>query len=405
MQSTTRAHWLFGLLGLSLAATACGDSSEGGSKATRAASDSNGGQTSSGFGGATQDESDSSGGTTEGRTSRSRGGSGSGDAPSSSHAVGGASSGGGSSSRGSNTFGTSAATGGSSARATDLASTSVASTGGASTTGRESGAGGTSRVGTGTGGTSAATGSAYRGVANSPCGVRTKLNVSWYYNWMQTADEPCASPEQGGQFVPMVWGHTGDEQNAAKIAAAISAMVSRGNRYVLGFNEPDNKGQSNLSVDTAIALWPSFNHPDIAIGSPATQANTSGVAWFKDFNTRLNADSSLRADFIAIHWYGWNSGSCDAKASTFESYIKQIEALPGSRPIWITEWGCLNGSDNGSATVLQAHIAGAVEMFKRHPRIERYAFYPWGDDFHHLANDDGTLTPLGEFYASLPAYR
>jgi hypothetical protein len=44
-------------------------------------------------------------------------------------------------------------------------------------------------------------------------------------------------------------------------------------------------------------------------------------------------------------------------------------------------------------------------MFKRHPRIERYAFYPWGDKFHHLANDDGSLTALGEFYASLPAYR
>jgi Glycosyl hydrolase catalytic core len=296
------------------------------------------------------------------------------------------------------------------------------STGGTANAGGKSSVGGASNIGgksstlggasaggkSSTGGTSSIGGSAggapYRGVANSPCNARTNLKVSWYYNWMQTANEPCSSPSIGGEFVPMIWGKSG-EQSASAITSAISKFVANGNQYVLGFNEPDNTSQSNISVATAISLWSAFNNPSIKIGTPASQANTSGVSWFKDFNTQLNADSTLRADFIAIHWYGWNAGSCDAKASTLESYIKQIEALPGNRPIWLTEWGCLNGSDNGSAETTQAHIAGAVAMFAKHPRLERYAWYPWATDAHQLNNDDGSLTTLGTYYASLPAYK
>jgi hypothetical protein len=226
---------------------------------------------------------------------------------------------------------------------------------------------------------------------------------------MQSANEPCAQKDIGGEFVPMVWGHPNadaskSEQTAEGITNAISAMVSRGDRVVLGFNEPDNSTQAKIPASTAVTLWPAFNNASIRVGSPATQANTSGVAWFKEFNTKLQADPTLRADFIAIHWYGWNAGSCDAKASTLENYIKQIEALPGGRPIWLTEWGCLHESNTGNVEELRAHIQGAVAMFARHPRLERYAWYPWASN-HALAKDDGTLTALGTYYASLPAYK
>ncbi len=314
-----------------------------------------------------------------------------------------ASTGGSKSTAGASTAGGSASTGGS--KATGGTSSIGGSTpGGAKASGGTDNAGGTKS----TGGASAAGGTGgkpYKGVANSPCTARTNLNVAWYYNWMQTADAPCSSPTVGGEFVPMIWGHTGAEQTTAGITSAIASMVSRGNTTVLGFNEPDNTGQSNLTVATALSLWPAFNNPSIRVGSPATQANTTGVAWFTSFNTQINADATLRADFIAIHWYGWNAGSCDANANTLMAYIAQIEALPGNRPIWLTEWGCLNGSDNASAAVTQAHIAGAVAKFASHPRLERYAWYPWADAAHALNNSDGSLTTLGIFYASLPAYK
>jgi hypothetical protein len=212
----------------------------------------------------------------------------------------------------------------------------------------------------------------YKGVANSPCAARKLLGVSWYYNWMQSEDEPCADG-LGGEFVPMIWGHTGAEREASAIQTSVTKFASSKYAAVLGFNEPDNPSQSNIPVAEAIQLWPSFDNPALRIGSPGTAANaTPGQAWFKDFMTQLNANPSLRADFLAIHWYGWNAGSCDAKASQLENYLKWAEAFPGDRPIWITEWGCLNQSAPDEATVV-AFYKAAVAMFAKHPRVERYA--------------------------------
>ena len=242
----------------------------------------------------------------------------------------------------------------------------------------------------------------FKGVANSPCNVRTALGVSWYYNWMQNENEPC-SDGRGGTFVPMIWGHAGNEQNGPAIANSVTSFVSGGRDYVLGFNEPDNGTQSNISVSTALSLWPSFDNTAIKIGTPATQANTSGQAWFRDFMTQLDANSSLRADFMAVHWYGWNAGSCDANASQLEGYIRFVEGLPGSRPIWLTEWGCLNESAPDVDTVVR-FFQGALAVLDRHPRVARYAWYPWAAN-NDLNNRDGSLTALGVVYAAAPATR
>lgn len=242
----------------------------------------------------------------------------------------------------------------------------------------------------------------FKGVANSPCAARTALDVSWYYNWMQSENEPCKDGK-GGEFVPMIWGHTGAEQSASGIQSAIASIINKGYSYVLGFNEPDNTGQANLSTATAISLLPSFDVASLKVGTPATQANTSGQAWFKDYMAKVAADPSLRNDFIAIHWYGWNAGSCDASASQLESYIKYAEGFAGNRPIWITEWSCLHDSAPTKEGVL-AFYKGALAVFAKHPRIERYAWYPWTTNCE-LNDDSGALTALGEAYAAAPAVK
>jgi len=159
-----------------------------------------------------------------------------------------------------------------------------------------------------------------------------------------------------------------------------------------------------LSVVEALALWPAFDKPGLLAGSPATAANQNpGQVWFTGFMDGLEASADLRADFLAIHWYGWNAGSCDAAAAGLEYYIEWVESFPGNRPIWLTEWGCLNNSAPDPETV-EAFYQGALEMFKRHPRIERYAWYPWCTNCG-LADGDGNLTPLGEVFAAAPAHR
>jgi len=239
----------------------------------------------------------------------------------------------------------------------------------------------------------------FKGVANSACSDLPRLGASWWYNWTQ-GPSGCAAPD----FVPMVWGHTGSEQSPSGITTALGKFVSGGYTTVLGFNEPDNSGQSSIPVATAISLWPSFDNPSLRLGSPATQGNSAGLTWLQDFMKQVDADTTgkLRVDFIATHWYGWNAGSCDAKAANLESWIKQVEAIPGNRPIWITEWGCLNKSNPDEATV-QGFFSGAIVMFSRHPRVERYAWYPWTTNNELV--DAGALTSLGGVFAAAPSFR
>jgi hypothetical protein len=283
-------------------------------------------------------------------------------------------------------------------------------TAGALDAGRDSSAGRDATADSTADGSASADGGAalqpYKGVANSTCIEMTILKTTWYYNWGTTPDEPSCTV---GEYVPMIWGHAGNDQSATGITNTIKTLVTAGRKEVLGFNEPDNTTQSNIPVATAISLWPSFNNPAIRIGSPATQANTTGTAWFNSFMSQVNADTTgkLRVDFIAVHWYGWNAGSCEATASTLESYIRQIEAIPGNRPIWITEWGCMNLSNPTLATV-QAFYVGAMAMFARHPRIERYAWYPWNTNnelFSVRPPATPVLSSLGTVFVSEPQYK
>jgi Glycosyl hydrolase catalytic core len=246
----------------------------------------------------------------------------------------------------------------------------------------------------------AATADLYKGLANAACNDLVTLGASWYFNWT-----PSPGTCKASTFVPMVWGHTGSEQTATGIAGEVKGLVRAGYDTVLGFNEPDNTGQSNLTVATAIALWPSFTGASVRVGSPATQGNSTGIAWISSFMSQVNADTTgtLRVDFIAFHWYGWNSGSCDARAANLEAYLGQIEAIPGNRPIWLTEWGCLNMSNPDAATV-QAFYSGALTMLAKHPRVERYAWYQWTTN-NELVTTTDTLTSLGTVFAAAPAAR
>lgn len=63
----------------------------------------------------------------------------------------------------------------------------------------------------------------------------------------------------------------------------------------------------------------------------------------------------------------------------------------------------MNKSNPDAATV-QAFYLGAIAMFKNHPRIERYAWYPWNTN-NELVKSDGSLTPLGTALADAPAYK
>ena len=264
---------------------------------------------------------------------------------------------------------------------------------GASTGGRTGGATGTGGAGSG-GATStgATTGqSPYKGVANSPAAQLTALGATWCYNW---GTSPKASDCNDPLFVPMVWG-------GGDVAGAIKAIGDAGYKTVLGFNEPNKTDQSNMTVDAAIALWPTLtSNPNIRVSSPAV--SDDGRAWLESFMTQVKA-KGLRVDFIAMHWYGWNAGSCTS--GQLEGAINW--ASKWGLPVWITEFGCM-GSSNPDEQTLITFFNNSIPMLKNHPLVERYAWYPWNtyNDLYR-ANASGVfvITSLGTAFVAAPQYR
>jgi hypothetical protein len=221
--------------------------------------------------------------------------------------------------------------------------------------------------------------------AKASCDDLGRLTVAWYHNWNGTTR--CAT---SAEFVPMVWG----SWKTLSWVSTPATIAQEGFSSVLGFNEPDLAAQSNLSVDEAIALWPELQLPGVLLGSPAV----AGQSWLDDFMAKAQAQG-LRVDFIAMHWYGWDPGSCNS-VSALEKKIQWAEQY--QRPIWITEWSCRLQSEE----VTRAFYSSAVRMFARHPLVERYAWFLTraDGDFAQatLLDANGAPTVLGQTFAFAP---
>lgn len=230
----------------------------------------------------------------------------------------------------------------------------------------------------------------FKGVANSPASEIAALGASWCYNWGTT---PQASDCGDPLFVPMVWGD-GD------VAGAIQAIGTAGYDTVLGFNEPNKSDQANMTVARAIELWPTLtSNPNIRVGSPAV--SDDGRAWLEDFMSQAQ-QNGLRVDFVAMHWYGWNAGSCTA--GSLEGAVNW--ASQWGLPVWVTEFGCM-GSSNPDEQTLLNFFDTAIPMLQGKLLVERYAWYPW-NTYNDLYLDSGggrQITALGELFAAAPAYR
>ncbi len=192
----------------------------------------------------------------------------------------------------------------------------------------------------------------------------------------------------------MVWG-PGD------VAAAVQAIGAAGYTTVLGFNEPNKVDQANMTVADAIGLWPDLtSDPSIRVGSPAV--SDDGRAWLEEFMAEAQT-RGLRVDFVAMHWYGWNTGSC--VASQLEGAVNW--ASQWGLPVWITEFGCMGSSNTDEQTLLD-FFDGAITMLEGHPLVERYAWYPWNTHNHLYLEDDSGVrarTALGEAFAAAPPHR
>jgi len=225
------------------------------------------------------------------------------------------------------------------------------------------------------------------------------LHVSWHYSWGSDLkkDEP-----DSVEFVPMIWGAWGDFSGLDKKITKIKALADSGKvHYLLGFNEPDNKDQANMSVDDAIKAWPKLMDAGVKLGSPACVH--ADRTWMKQFMAK--ADSlEYRIDFVTVHWYGGKN------ADNFINYLKKIHDLY-NRPIWITEfavadWSAGSVSENKyTASDVKKFLSEVLPAMEKLNFVERYAWFSASTSSAALGtsalfDNSGNLTSVGKLYAN-----
>ncbi len=228
-----------------------------------------------------------------------------------------------------------------------------------------------------------------KGIAGNP--GNSRLNLLWWYDWnidqSSTRDLEYVAIRQQ-QFWPSL------SQN----------WQSLGINTILGYNEPDQANQANLSVSTAISSWGDVLGTGLRAGSPAT-SDGGRSSWLYPFMSQADA-AGLRVDFVAIHYYqSHNPSDPSGCASQMLSFLQDIWNNT-HRPIWVTEWN--NGanwtdSQNPPPTYAQqqACVQAMVNMLETTPFVERYALYNWVEDTRSLITSSNTVTPAGTFYSNV----
>ena len=215
----------------------------------------------------------------------------------------------------------------------------------------------------------------------------------WSYSWGSTLSQ--FQPD-GVEFVPMIWSGALSDEEAESLRQQYAAGKIK---YLLGYNEPDGARQANMSVDRALELWPQLEATGIPLVSPSPVHYDN--EWMIEFMRRAG-ENNLRIDYLAFHWYGGTDAQyfLDLLDRVYERY---------QLPIWITEfapadWEATSRENNRMRPewVLEFMRTVLPELDRR-DYIVRYA---WFNDYSSnqlwtsaLFDDEGVLTPLGQFYA------
>ncbi|MEP2776394.1 MAG: glycosyl hydrolase [Luteolibacter sp.] len=220
-----------------------------------------------------------------------------------------------------------------------------------------------------------------------------KLNCKWFYSWGSNIPE--GIPE-GVDFTPMIYGYWGGKEGLAK---AGERAKEAGIKELLGFNEPDKKNQSNMSVEKALKVWPLLMDTGLRLGSPA--CTHPDDEWMKAFMDGVKK-RGLRVDFVTVHSYG------GPNADQFAKRLAHINKMYG-KPLWITEFAV--GDWDAKSPQANKHKPGEVLKFMQQilPRldkmdfVEKYAWFPAGQNSNALGtsalyDNKGNLTRLGECY-------
>lgn len=205
------------------------------------------------------------------------------------------------------------------------------------------------------------------------------LKVHWYYNWGANT-----KVKNSAIFVPMVFSlkHSDDIKENIPV--------------VLGFNEPDNEKQSNLSVQDALKAWPALAAHAQSIGAPSTAKNPLKPGnWLPDFMSK-----QPKVDFITVHWY---------KGVSAKKFVEDIQSICNTYdlPVWVTEFAPQTAGDarknpqRFTQTEVQQFIDESTSWMEKSTCVQRYAWHDAKVGTSALLLN-GQLTESGKAFAKIP---
>ncbi|WP_176696807.1 glycoside hydrolase family protein [Candidatus Ichthyocystis sparus] len=227
---------------------------------------------------------------------------------------------------------------------------------------------------------------------NDPALANFKTNnVSPVYTY--TPFLPSQAKSLGFDPIPMLWGTT-------QFADFQRLVVKGYATTVLGFNEPNEAGQADMSPQTAAMYWKQYIDPlkdqGYSLISPACSSAPSGKTWMMDF---FAACSGCHFDGLAVHWYGTSSQS-------FINYLIDFHDT-FNLPIWPTEFACQNFSGGGQCTEGQSSdfmttVKDFMDGTSWVPHYFAFGLFHISDDetapVWHLMDADGQPSELGLLY-------
>lgn len=144
-------------------------------------------------------------------------------------------------------------------------------------------------------------------------------------------------------------------------------------KCVLTMNEPNQKGQADMSVYEACGLMRSNILPLKRQGwyvvSPATTSAPSGEKWMENFRSTC-PDVWRSIDAVAVHFY-------DTSTRKFQNYVNRWYNR-FEKPIWVTEYACqnFNGGAQCSQSKAQKFHIDMADWFDQQDFVEAYS--PFG---------------------------
>jgi hypothetical protein len=210
--------------------------------------------------------------------------------------------------------------------------------------------------------------------------------ASWAYNWNL---ESGGSLPSGVEYCPMLWG----PKMYNDWSSAVSTALSSGSKYILGFNEPDNAGQANMSPEQAATDYQTYITPLAGKAKLVTPAITNGAGtnvgldWMKNWLAACNG--ACKPDVMAVHYYA------NADISYFKDFINSATTLAadnGMESVWITEF-----QNTGSTDEQVAFLKQALPWLDANTAVGRYAYFYTADGY---LLTDGMLSTVGQAYVS-----